>query len=165
MIVCYNNNNNNNKWLNKLEKNMSAVPVKKPYGWWDKGPPEPLSPAACSCSFVLPGCCGEDVYCSPKQNIISSSSVTPPQHWEGLAFFPPQIQPFSPVCPGAFSATPPADMLDMQTLKDLRRLWPLLYTASMYIYISIYRKFRTTERTWLKAARSNFRKKINFVLV
>ena len=60
---------------------MSAVTFKKPYDCGDKGPPEPLSPVAshCSCS-VLPGCCGEDVYCSPKQNIISSSSVAPPQH-------------------------------------------------------------------------------------
>ena len=42
---------------------MSAVTVKNPYGCGDKGPPEPLSPAAshCSCSSVLPGCCGEDV--------------------------------------------------------------------------------------------------------
>ena len=30
----------------KFEKNMSAVTVKKPYGCGDKGPPEPLSPAA-----------------------------------------------------------------------------------------------------------------------
>jgi len=61
--------------------NMSAVTVKKPYGCGDKGPPEPLYPAAshCSCSSDLPGCCGEDV-CFPKQNIISSSSVAPPQH-------------------------------------------------------------------------------------
>jgi len=28
----------------------------------------------------MPGCCGKDVYCSPTQNIISSSSVAPPQH-------------------------------------------------------------------------------------
>ena len=48
---------------------MSAVTVKKPYGCGDKGPPEPLSPAAshCSCSSDLPGCCGEDVHYYPKQ--------------------------------------------------------------------------------------------------
>jgi len=80
---------------------MSAVTVKKAYGCGDKGPPEPLSPAACSCSSVLPGCCGEDVYC--LLNITSSSSVAPPQHWEGLAFCLLQNQPFSPVCPGAYS--------------------------------------------------------------
>ena len=31
--------------MDKFEKNMSAVTVKKPYGCGDKGPPEPLSPA------------------------------------------------------------------------------------------------------------------------
>ena len=33
-----------NDEIDKCEKNMSAV--KKPYGCGDKGPPEPLSPAA-----------------------------------------------------------------------------------------------------------------------
>ena len=32
--------------MNKFEKNISAVTVKKPYGCGDKGPPEPLSLAA-----------------------------------------------------------------------------------------------------------------------
>jgi len=84
---------------------MSAVTIKKPYGCGDKGPPEPLSPAAsqCSCSSVLPGCCGEDVYYYPKQNIISSSSVAPPQHLEGLVFYLQQNWAFLPVCPGAYS--------------------------------------------------------------
>ena len=35
-----------NDEINKFEKNMSAVTIKKPYGCGDKGPPEPLSPAA-----------------------------------------------------------------------------------------------------------------------
>jgi len=33
------------KWINKFEKNISAVTVKKPYGCGDKGPPESFSPA------------------------------------------------------------------------------------------------------------------------
>ena len=44
MIVYW--KNNNNKLINKFEKNMSAVTVKKPYGCGNKGPPEPLSLAA-----------------------------------------------------------------------------------------------------------------------
>ena len=35
-----------NEYINKFEKDMSTVTVKKPYGCGDKGPPEPFSPAA-----------------------------------------------------------------------------------------------------------------------
>ena len=95
---------------------MSAITIKKPYSCGDKGPPEPLSPAAqwdeplCSCSSVLPGCCGEDVYYSPTQNTVSSTSVAPPQHWEGLAFCLKQNWPFLPVCPG--------NSIEQSTLND-----------------------------------------------
>ena len=47
-----------NDKINKFEKNMSTVTIKKPYDCGDKGPHEPLSPAAshCSCSSDLSGC-------------------------------------------------------------------------------------------------------------
>jgi len=43
--------------MNECEKNMSAVTAKKPYDCGDKGPPEPLNPAAAplSCQDAVEG--------------------------------------------------------------------------------------------------------------
>ena len=89
---------------------MSAVTVKKPYGCGDKGPPEPLSPAAQwdePLTATAPLSHQEAVegmfIVLNNRNIISSSFVAPPQHWEGLAFCLLQNWPFSPVCSGGYS--------------------------------------------------------------
>ena len=99
---------------------MSAVTVKKPYGCGDKGPPEPISPAAshCSCSSDLPGCCGEDVYYYPKQyNFLLIRCFTTALRGSSL------LPTTELACPGAYifvcSATPPADnSIEQCTLND-----------------------------------------------
>ena len=93
---------------------MSAVTVKKPVGdkWlWGHKPCEPLSAAAqrdepltAAASLSCQDAVERMFYCSPKQNIISSSSV----HIMSL-----QI------------------LKDLSRLRKKRRLWPLLYTASL----------------------------------